>query len=299
MTANTVSTMSGMFKQLYGKELLRNLIPEGVYLYKNIPFKSDKKLGDYFNQPVALGLEHGVSYGGSGGTAFTLNAAAPAATGNAKIQGVEMILRSAMSYAAASRSAESEASFEKGTKYMVANMLRSMTKRIEISMFYGQSGSGKVDAITTGSDIFTVTADSWAPGIWAGMEGAAIEFFSGNTQHDAYVTITKVAMSTRTITYSASANDTAIASADDIFFLGSKDGSTENDMVGLYEICSNTGTLFNISGATYSLWAGNNISTAQDISFSAIEAAIADGVAKGLDEDVVCLVERRSLVGSS
>lgn len=61
-------------------------------------------------------------------------------------------------------------------------------------------------------------------------------------------------------------------------------------MVGLYEICTNTGTLFNINAASYSLWAGNNISTAQDISFSAIESSIADAVAKGLDEDVVCLV---------
>jgi len=46
-TENTPTTMSGMFKQLYGKELLKNLIPEGVYLYKKIQFKSDKKLGDY------------------------------------------------------------------------------------------------------------------------------------------------------------------------------------------------------------------------------------------------------------
>lgn len=285
---NTPTTMNGMFKQLYSKELIDNLIPEGVWLCKNIPFKSDKKLGDYYHQPVVLGLEHGISYGGSAGNAFTLNAAVAAATKDAKIQGVEMVLRSAMSVAAASRSIESEAAFEKGTKFMVANMLRSMTKRLEISMFYGQSGIGTL-ASASGTNI-VISADTFAPGIWSGMEGAPIEIFNGDTEVDTGVTFIVSAVNLKTRTIGVTGTVSSATTGHNVFFKGAKDGSTEYDMVGLYEICTNTGTLFNVAGASYSLWQGNNISTAQDISFSAIESAIADAVGKGLDEDVVCLV---------
>jgi len=285
---NTPTTMNGMFKQLYSKELIDNLIPEGVYLVKNVPFKNDKKLGDYYHQPVVLGLEHGVSYGGSAGNAFTLNAAIAAATGDAKVQGVEMVLRSAMSVAAASRSIESDAAFEKGTKFMVANMLRSMTKRLEISMFYGQSGIGTIES-ASGTNI-VITADTFAPGIWSGMEGAPLEMFNGDSEVDTGVTFIVSAVNLKTRTIGVTGTCSATAAGHNVFFKGAKDGATEYDMIGLYKICTNSGSLFGINAANYSLWAGNNISASQDISFSAIEAAIADAVSKGLDEDVVCLV---------
>jgi len=288
---NTPTTLNGMFKEVYADKI-KDLVPDGVKLYNMTEFvKDSKKQGNKYHQPVVLGLEHGVTYGGPDGNAFALNSAIAGVMKDAEVQGYEMVLRSAISVGAASRSIQSHAAFEKTTKYLVANMLRSITRRLEIALFYGQSGIGKVESITAASDFLIISADSWAPGIWAGAEGMTIECYTGDTLHDAYITVSVVDFATRKITYVPSANDTAIAADDDIYYRGAKDGSTLNEFAGLYKICTNTGTLFNISAASYSLWKGNNISTAADISFSLLESGIAQAVGKGLaDEDVVAFV---------
>lgn len=51
-TSNTTTTLNGLFKQVYADKLER-LIPDGVKLYKMIPFVAkDKQPGNKYNQPV-------------------------------------------------------------------------------------------------------------------------------------------------------------------------------------------------------------------------------------------------------
>jgi len=53
-------TLNGLFKQRYADQL-KDLIPEGLKLYKMVEFlPKEKQLGDKYNQPVILGQEHGV-----------------------------------------------------------------------------------------------------------------------------------------------------------------------------------------------------------------------------------------------
>lgn len=48
-SSNTLATLNGLFKQVYG-DTVENLIPNGVELMKDIPFvKSDKRLGQEYN----------------------------------------------------------------------------------------------------------------------------------------------------------------------------------------------------------------------------------------------------------
>ena len=71
---------------------------------------------------------------------------------------------------AASRAAQGGTkAFMDATKFLVANMLRSMAKKLEIEMLYGQMGYGVV-ASAAGANVTIQTAE-WAPGIWAGAEG--------------------------------------------------------------------------------------------------------------------------------
>ena len=66
-SANTVDTLNGNFKEVYSDKI-DNLIPDGVKLYNMIPFaKESKQLGNLYHQPVILQLEHGFTYGGTGG----------------------------------------------------------------------------------------------------------------------------------------------------------------------------------------------------------------------------------------
>lgn len=209
---------------------------------------------------------------------------------DATVQGVELVLRSAISIGAASRAGNDKNSFERATKHIVANMLRSITRRLEVSLLYGQIGLGVVSANTAG--VLTLAADDFAAGIWAGAEGMILEAFTANesgTKHDGDLTVSAVDFDAKKITVTGTS--TAVVADDILFVKGSFDGTSHNDFAGLYKIISNTGSLFGISAVNYNLWKGNNDATDQAISFAVIENSIAKAVAKGLsDQDVVVLV---------
>ncbi len=289
-TANTVSTLNGLFKEVYADKI-ENLIPDGVKLYNMIPFnKESKALGNLYHQPVVLGLEHGVTYGGSNGDAFALNSSIAGVMRDAQVQGFEMVLRSVLSVGAASRSLNSNSSFEKSTKHLVANMLRSFSRRLEVQLLYGQRGIGDI-ATVTGQELFISDA-SWAPGIWAGAETMLIDIYDADltTLVQANLEIESVSFDSRSVTIRAGQNIGATAALDVFFYKG----ANGNEFDGIDEIIRNTGTLFNINAATYNLWQGNvqaNGGTGRDLSFQVITEAVTRLVEKGLaEQDLVVLI---------
>jgi len=103
-TTNDFNTMNSIYKEAYADKI-KDLIPEGVKLYNMIPFQSaEKQPGNLYHQPVTLGLEHGFTYGGTGGTAFALRNGVSSSHEDAQIRGHEMILRSFLAVGAVSRS---------------------------------------------------------------------------------------------------------------------------------------------------------------------------------------------------
>lgn len=285
---NNLSTLNGLFKEVYASKL-ENLIPDGVKLLNMIPFvQKDQQNGSLYHQPVVLGLEHGVTYS-TGGDAFTLNSAIAGQIKDAQVQGAQLVLRSILSYTAASRSVGGgQKAFEDATKFLVGNMLRSMARKLEMELFYGQVGIGKLAAsgAISGTTITLDTAE-WAPGVWAGAEGMPINFrTSGGTDHGS-TTVTSVDMDARTIVVASAAS----AANGDLIYV---DGSYGNEFAGVHKILSNTGTLFNIDAATYNLWKGNQYNCGGTaLSFTKIQSAVARAVEKGLDGEVMVLVNPR------
>jgi len=292
---NTVSTLNGNFKEVYADKI-KQLVPDNVMLLNMVDFlPSDKALGNEYHQPVILGHEHGFSYGGTDGSAFALNDAIAGVVKDAKIQGYEYVLRTQISYAAASRAAASKAAFERSTKLIVANMIRSFAKRLEISMFYGQTPLATVGAGTTTTSLAIPAAD-WAAGVWVGSEQAEVELFDGssNTLRGS-AKINAVDLTARTLGLASAI--AGAASGDTLYFKSAKiQGSAgHNDLKGLQSIIQESATLFNISTSSYSLWKGNTYSAGSaDLSFEKIQEAIAVAVEKGLDEDVTCIVNHKT-----
>lgn len=289
-SANTIDTLNGLFKEVYADKI-ENLIPDGVKLYNMIPFnKESKALGNLYHQPVVLGLEHGVTYGGPNGDAFALNASVAGVMKDAQVQGYEMVLRSVLSVGAASRSLNSNASFEKSTKHLVANMLRSISRRLEVQLLYGKRGIGTVDSVATNT--ITFTDGSWAPGIWSGSESMLIDVYdsaaSSATAQLLNAEIASVDFDARSITLVSGG---ASVSAGDVIFYK---GAFGNEFDGIDSIIRNTGTLFNISASSYNLWQGNvqaNGGSARDLSFQVITEAVTRLVEKGLaDQELVVLI---------
>ena len=201
--ANTTQTLNGLFKEVYAKNLV-NLIPDGVKLLTKIPFaKREATLGSLYHQPVILGHEHGVTFASGTDDAFQLNIAVAGQIKDATVQGTQLVLRSVLGLAAASRSLGGDAkAFMQATKFLVGNMLRSVTKKLEIEMLYGQVGYATLDAAAVATTSIVIPDVEWAPGIWAGSENMPLDIRNSVGGNSRLVTVTAVDFASKTLTVS-------------------------------------------------------------------------------------------------
>lgn len=272
--------LNGALKTLYAKSY-QDLVPEGNFFYKNLKFSNAEKLGDTFKQMVILTAAHGVTYGGSSATGYTLVDANPMTSAVASINGYEFTLREILPIGAIKRAyAEGPASFVNLWTLAYEKMMSGLIDRLELSFMYGGQGIGtalssaNVNATSTN---VTFTTDTWQAGIWSGRENAQVSFYTSNTTlvssaADSVFTVTTVDPENRKVKFTGTATgitalDAAILANPSlvrVYFAG-KNGSTPyssfgNEPVGIQSIISNTGTLFGINAASYGLWRGNTYS---------------------------------------
>jgi hypothetical protein len=282
-----VQTLNGMFKETYADKLV-DLRPDGVYILNTIKFLSkDKQPGNLYHQPVILGMEHGVTFAASDDDAFNLNPPIAGQIKDATIKGNPVLLRSVMGYTAASRAAQGGSqAFMDATKYLVASMLRSVSKKMEIAMLYGQVGYGVVAAGSGGTTI-VIDSKEFAPGIWAGAENLPIEVRNTTgTIIRGSAKVLGIDLDTKTLTLDSSIPGMVVG---DVIW---HKGAYGNEFAGIHKILSqNTGTLFGIDVTQFNLFKGNvyDAGNAQ-LSFAKISNAISKAVAKGLDSKVSVLV---------
>lgn len=294
-----VSQLNGLFKAVYGDSIV-NLIPESSHLIKRVKFVgSDKETGDTYNQPVVLSNEHGVTYAVAGSSAFTLKDSIALTMKNASLQGSQMVLRSSLSYDAAAKASNSKKAFVKGTELLVENMLESITKRLELQLLYGQSSGGIGNADSSSNDdtentTITLTAASWASGIWAGSENANLDFYDAASKKNtnAVLTVVSVDLDNKAVKVKGHATDIA---AIDTFIAADSDDSAYfqwesaygNEFAGIDKVITNAGSLFGISAADYGLWKGNSHSAGSaDLTMAKLLSGISKAVERGLNESV-------------
>lgn len=291
--ATAIGNLNGLFKEAYADKL-ENLIPDQVKLMNLIKFMSkDKQPGNLYHQPVILGLEHGITFAGSDEDAFNLNAPVAGTIKDAQIKGSPAVLRSFLGYVAASRAAQGDAkAFMDATKYLVANMLRSMAKKLEIEMLYGDVGYGVVSAAAgpdQATSTITVKTSEWAPGIWAGAEGLTIEVRSADgTVSKGTAKIQSVSFEARTLTL---ANSITCGNGDVIWHMG----AYGNEFKGIHKILSQTtGILFNIDVGQYNLFRASQYPAGNGaLSFAKLNLAVARAVEKGLEGKLMVMVNTR------
>lgn len=272
-----VDELDGLFKTVYGQDGPVDLVPEVGMIYKEKKLRETEKIGSQYIMNVIVANSHGFTYNSSSNTAYSLNNHIAMTTQDATISAAEIVLRDAIAYRAASRSAGgNKKAFKDATELVVKNMYDSHVKRLEIDIWYGgaptafDAGAG-IGATLSSSNVdsthtaVTFTEASWADGIWAGLENAQIEFRVGtnlvSSGSDAIFTVQKVDNDNRKVTVTGTSTgitalDSDIAStSQNCFFYG----SYGEQMTGLYSILSNAGTLFGINAATYGLWKSNSV----------------------------------------
>lgn len=290
--AATFGTLNGFFKELYADKI-KDLYPEDVHLLNLIDFggKNAGDLGNLFHQPVALGLEHGLTYAGPDEDAFNLLSAVASPMRDAQVKGSAKVMRSQIGYNAISRSGSDKGSFARASKYVVENAMRSFTKILEIEMLYGQMGYGTVSAVS-GSDV-TITLAEWAPGIWAGGKNMPLEIRdSAGTVSRGQFQISAVNLDTRVLTLTSSAAAAGVVATDVIW----RRGAYGNEFAGIHKILSqSSGSLFNISVAEFELWRGNSFSASSAaLSFNKLNLAVTRAIEKGHSGKMLAMVSLKA-----
>ena len=314
---NNTTSMDGYFKSVYGDGPV-NAVPENSWLQKKVPFKKTNKIGKSYQFPVILTQEAGVTYIAAGAGSTSLVDSVAAVMQEAVVDANQIIVRGQMTYEAAAKAMESKEAFGNATELLVQNLMETASKRNEIAMIYGQSatGLGTIDTSTntnTTTTVCTMLAAGWAPGIWAGLEGASLSAWKVSDNTAAATTntfvVSAVDFANRKITVTGTATtgigelDTSLGAGDCYFtFKGAKTGtSTWVEPVGIDKIITNTGDLFSIDASVYALWSGSSYSFSSGVATVAkILNMVGQAVSKGgLMEEADLLVSPKTFMGLS
>lgn len=299
---NTALSLAALWQEVYAKEV-KYPIPDGAMLVKELPFKGvETTTGGKFVQPVILTRENGFTYqAGDSDEAFALRNASPHVSKKAELIGSNLVGRGRLSYEAAARASKGKAAFVEATELLVENLTESAAFRMELMFLYGQSGIGTVGNDTAPSaTTVRLTADSWAPSIFAGLEGASLTVISADlatvrgTASLSSVDMDEDSATYRTLTFPA-ASLTSPAATDLVFFAGAVvAGGTYHECVGLDKIITtSSGSLMNIP-VTYPLWRGNTFAVGGPLTITKILNGSKRGVNKGLKGEARLLISPKS-----
>lgn len=297
-TTNSTTTMVGNFKQIYGETVI-NLVPDSYRIQKALDFKYAEALGDKFNQPVDLTSEHGITYAAAGEEP-TLEQPTAGQSQNAQVDGAQIYARSRVNYEAMDKaSAAGPKAFLAATAMVVRRLTKAAGKSLEISLLHGRRGRGAIESIGGSGTTRTwvITEASWAAGIWAGSVNMRLDVFAADytgskINSNAAVIVTAVDMSTRTLSVSGNATDLTNSLVG--MHLFQRTGSPTTEMAGIDAIIRNTGTLFNISAASYELWKGNVVSSVGAISMNVVLDGVRRAAELGLEDDTLCVLSPKA-----
>lgn len=280
---NTLATLNGIFKEVYPEGVV-DLVPNGTKFQQIVKFTPKQlQLGNKYHQPVRLALANGFTFAGASAGAFTLNDAAAGQSKDASLEGSQIVLKEQIDYESAARASSSKNAFVDATGFVLEGMQISMRKKMEVEYLYGSSGLATVASYNSGTKTITITTSEFAPGIWAGMEGMPVDVYNGASLIVADI-VAAVDIDARTVTLTTGGS---ISAGYTLWFGGAK----TNEMTGAYGILTNSGSLFGISAATYSLWKGTSYGAGSvALNFNLVKAAVARAVGKGLDEPVELFV---------
>ncbi len=271
------TSIQGLFKNIYADQI-QILTPDAAALTKVIGFNQKQMTGRTYNQPVVLSRYHGATYFQNSAGAAALDAPISMIEQNAEVEGCNMVNRATVSYELEERTKLGGAqSFKDASKHVVMELLESSVYRLECGLFYGQTGIAAVNNTSVvaqaGAEItLQILPQAWSSWIWSGAENARVIFVNTATGLQVAAGVfdvtsavtTPVDVDNKQVTLTEETGGDAAALA---VIIGALVGTAtidvyfttalNNECAGLKKIMTNTGTLFGVDAAQYSLWKGN------------------------------------------
>ena len=299
------SKLEDFYKEIY-QEGVSSLLPDNIKLYKMIGFNSRDLAGDAVKTGVVVARSNGFTFGGQQNAAYKLGGVAPMQTRTAFIRPNSIVLQELIASTAATRGMSSAQAFTDVIGLVIENMMESFASCVEQSLVYGGSSlalfsSYTTSGLPTNQVKFTVTDAEWAVGNWVGFEKGVYNFVDKSTglvigstdplSEDATAILEYVDTDSYQLTFSFNtAGFTALTAVSSSNLEVYRRGAYNQDMYGLDRITANTGTLFGINAAEFTLWKSTQYGITGSLTTGKLNQAIARMVGKGLSEDIELLV---------
>lgn len=290
--ANTKASLETAFKYVQDNKL-NDLKPNSSIVYDLAPMKDSDSVGRKYLAPVVLSFELGFTFGD--GTAFTYNDDVAGVYEEIEVDPNPVVLKSRLSIEAADRMAKDAKTVLNHVALRAGQMKTSLMKMAEIEMLHGRKGVGilasnpATPTATTATVI--LTAATWAPGIWSGMEGAKLESRnSGGTliNTNADIVLVSVDFANKTLNVSGIAADMTALDTDQILYFK---GAYAAGQYGIKYQLSYSGSVFGIDNSAYALWKAQSHSVSGALTMKQILDGRAKAVGRGgLDEDCILLI---------
>lgn len=307
---NTQSTLVGLYKEIYAGKIVKAWSFMAKVADRVRFIEAERQNGKFYNQPVDLVFEHGITAAGAGVTPGAAGAPfLPPSAGQmetAQLAGTNLIGRSQIAYEAISRSMNDKGAFEKATTTIVARLSQAVVKRLELQLLHGKMGLGTIAAnpATGTSRTVTITDASWGAGIWAGEVGSTLDLYdlvgtkvsTGSTATSNAIIISSINTVNKTLTLSTpQASDQTLNLAN--LRIHFETSGPASEMAGLsYILDTNPSTpdLFGISPTAYDLWCSNQVPGVGALSFGKITGALAAPATYGLSQRVVAVMSPKA-----
>lgn len=261
---SSYTNWQGYLKTRYGA--FSDPLPSPNTIADFVPFMTAEKIGDLFQFPVRLGLEHGVTRDDTR-SAFSLSGALDSVVLPAQISGSSINMEGTIPRPMqAAMAAGNMASYDQSMDAKILGLAGGGELNREIDLHYGvgpgatvSDNIGVISTVVSGTNLGSsgpivcdLTSASWSAGLWNLMVGAEVDIYDPDlsTPVETHVTVTAVSVANNRLTLSKTGS-TALPATSDIIV--PRDG-LGNSCYGLNAILSNSGSLFNISAATYPQW---------------------------------------------
>ena len=320
MSTLTADPTVAIFKKVYGQ--LNRVVPNYFVLSREIPFSQAANGGGSYVEGVVLSGETGWSLLGTDMNTINLNTSASSNVRQAEIIPSQIVLRSLVPITFLTRAANGgEAAFVKGTKYIMDSHLESHDRLLEIIRHNGQSpyllgrvsyatatyrgvsftnGTGTltksdgttiafVNGVCAAEKAILIQPGDFAAGFFVGNEGAVIYEVDAT---NAIICSTKLVSVNAALGYITLADAPTVASSVGSHRVCFQGMESALEAVGIHKILANTGTLFGISAAQFSLWKTPAVNVGgKRFNLAAVLEGVAQAVnAGGLDKPLMVLV---------
>ena len=147
-----VQDLNALFKEIY-RDKVENLVPEGIQLLRDVPFREHEKVGKNLQVAVRLTDEENFTFTNDATQAVDLAAIDASKYLTASITPTTVVVRAQISYAQAAKALSKKQSIEVGTEQVFKSLKLSMDRKLEDAFFNGSRDILDNDGNVTGSTL--------------------------------------------------------------------------------------------------------------------------------------------------